>query len=252
MSNVCGIYLLKNTVNGKLYVGQSVHTGRRWHEHKKSAARGDKSPLYDSIRKYGRDAFEFVVVEVCDPLQLDEREAYWFGIYDVRNPDNGYNLLPAGQNGRVMDAATRERMSKYMRGRKHAPETVEKMRVASTGRTHSAATKRKQALAHVGKVVSPETGQKISQVLRERWATLSEEEKAVHAKARSGFTHTAQAKAKMSLCHKGVPKTAETRERMRAARLAESPEVKERRLAALCMATQKRWAEYRAQKEGAH
>lgn len=252
MPNVCGIYLLRNTVNGKLYVGQSVHTGRRWHEHKKSAARGDKSPLYDSIRKHGRDAFEFVVLEVCDPLQLDEREAYWFSAYDVRNPANGYNLLPAGQNGRVMDAATRERLSECMRGRKSTPETIEKIRAASTGRTHSAATKHKQALAHIGRVVSPQTGQKISQALRERWATLSEEEKAEHAKARSGHTHSAQAKAKRSARHKGVPKTAETRERMRAARLAEPPEVKERRLAALREATQKRWAKYRAQKEEAH
>ena len=252
MSNVCGIYLLRNTVNGKLYVGQSVHTGRRWHEHKKSAARGDKSPLYNSIRKYGCDAFEFVVVEVCDPLKLDEREEFWFSFYDVRNPSKGYNILPAGQNGRVMDEATRKWLSDSMRGRKLAPETIEKIRATNTGRKHSEATKKKQSLAHIGKVVSPHTGQKISQAVRERWATMSEEEKAEYAKARSGYTHSAQAKAKMSLCHKGVPKSAETRERMRKAFFAEPPEVKERRLAALREATQKRWAQYRAQKEGAH
>ena len=252
MSNVCGIYLLRNTVNGKLYVGQSVHAGRRWHEHKKSAARGDKSPLYNSIRKYGCDAFEFVVVEVCDPLKLDEREEYWFSFYDVRNPSKGYNILPAGQNGRVMDEATRKWLSDCMRGRKLAPETIEKIRAAGTGRKHSEATKKKQSLARTGKVVSPQTGQKISQAVRERWAAMSEEEKVEYAKVRSGYTHSAQAKEKMSLRHKGVPKSAETRERMRKAFFAETPEAKERRLAALREATQKRWAQYRAQKEGAH
>jgi hypothetical protein len=118
-------------------------------------------------------------------------------------------------------------------------------------RKHSEATKKKQSLAHIGKVVSPQTGQKISQAERERWATKSEEEKAAYAKARSGYTYSEQAKAEMSLRRKGVPKTAETRDRMRKAFFAEPPEVKERRLAALREATQKRWAQYRAQKEGA-
>lgn len=32
MSDVCGIYLIKNTMNGKVYVGQSAHINRRWRE----------------------------------------------------------------------------------------------------------------------------------------------------------------------------------------------------------------------------
>lgn len=240
--------MLKNAVNGKIYVGQSVHTWRRWHEHKKSAKRGDKSYLYDAMRKYGATAFELTVLEECDPLQFDERESYWLAFYDAQNPEKGYNYMPAGQRGRVLDAAMREKMSASMRGRKMPVEVVEKIRIANTGRKHSEETKQKIAAAHKGRTLSTESTAKLGAALKARWECMSAEEKAAYAAARSGYRHTPEARSKMSQARKGRPKSEETRARMREARRNEAPELKERRATALREANARRWAAYRAEK----
>lgn len=246
MPDVCGIYLIRNTVNGKVYVGQSVHVNRRWHEHKKCAIWGHKSHLYDAVRKYGAGAFEHLVLEECNPEMFDAREAYWMAVYDCRNPERGYNLLPAGQRGRIMDAATRERIASKLRGRKLDSERVEKMRAAALGRTHRAETREKIGDANrKPKGPNPIAGAKA----KARYAAMSDAEKAEFAALRRGRTPTPETRAKMSAAQKGRPKSEDTKARMRAARALETPETKERRVAALRAATQARWAKWRAEKE---
>lgn len=230
MRNACGIYLLRNKVNGKVYIGQSVHTWRRWHEHKKSAKRGDKSHLYDAFRKYGAEAFEYVLLEECDPLQFDARETYWVAFYDARNPEKGYNYMPAGQRGRIMDAEMREKMSASMRGRKLAPEVVEKIRQANTGRKHSEEARRKISQANRGRINNPDAIARTAAKLRARWEAMSPEDKAAYAAARTGHKWPEEARQRMSAQRKGKKKSEETRAKM-------------------CEASRRRWAAYRAAKE---
>ena len=52
-----GIYIFKNKINGKVYIGQSVNIAKRYIKHK-FACNNIKSkeynyPLYVAIRKYG-------------------------------------------------------------------------------------------------------------------------------------------------------------------------------------------------------
>jgi len=158
MIDVSGIYLIRNQINVKVYVGQSIHIWRRWYEHKKSAKRGDKSHLYehkksakrgdkshlyDAIRKYSVEAFTHELFEECQPELFDEREAYWMTHYDCRNPNKGYNLMPAGQRGRVMDDDCRERIASKLRGRKRDPEVVRRIAEKARGKKHSDETKQK-------------------------------------------------------------------------------------------------------------
>ncbi len=143
MIDVSGIYLIRNQINVKVYVGQSIHIWRRWYEHKKSAKRGDKSHLYDAIRKYSVEAFTHELFEECQPELFDEREAYWMTHYDCRNPNKGYNLMPAGQRGRVMDDDCRERIASKLRGRKRDPEVVRRIAEKARGNKHSDETKQK-------------------------------------------------------------------------------------------------------------
>jgi group I intron endonuclease len=246
MTDTCGIYLIRNTVNGKVYVGQSVHIRWRWYEHKKCAKWGHKSHLYSAIRAYGADAFTHETLEECEPHQFDEREAYWMDFYDCRNPEKGYNLLPAGQRGRVMDAECRDRIAAKLRGRKLSPERVEKMRLYGTGRTHSEETKRKIGEAN-RKPKGPNP--KLAEALKARYAALSAEEKAAYAAKRSGYTHSDAARLAMSVASKGKPKPEATKQKHRERMANEPADVKERRLAALRAVTQARWAKWRAEKE---
>lgn len=124
MKDVCGIYVLRNTVNGKIYVGQSVNILNRWYSHRKSANAGKKSHLYDSMRKYGLSAFSIQIMEECTPEQLDEREAYWMDFFDAIN--TGYNMMPAGQNGRVMTDELRKWLSENSKKWKPTPEILER------------------------------------------------------------------------------------------------------------------------------
>lgn len=110
-AETCGIYVLRNLVNGKVYVGQSVHVAKRFAQHQKAARRGAKSHLYDAMRLYEGGSFVCEVLEECDPTSLDEREAFWIERLESRDPSKGYNFMPAGQRGRVMDEAMRGRLN---------------------------------------------------------------------------------------------------------------------------------------------
>ena len=87
-----GIYKITNQINGKSYIGQSIHIEQRWEEHlyKSSYSSLIKYALY----KYGINNFTFEVVEECKQEELDEREQYWIQYYDSFN--NGYNLTMGG------------------------------------------------------------------------------------------------------------------------------------------------------------
>ena len=46
----CGIYIIKNKINDKVYIGQSVDIICRWYAHKNSA-NGNKQDSYTKIHK---------------------------------------------------------------------------------------------------------------------------------------------------------------------------------------------------------
>lgn len=93
------IYRVVNRVNGKSYIGQTIHTIEwRWNTHLLSAYNnrmGDHNVLFHrAIRKYGIDAFEVMEIEKCDNSILNEREKYWIKKYNSYG--NGYNLTIGG------------------------------------------------------------------------------------------------------------------------------------------------------------
>ena len=84
-----GVYLITNKVNGKKYVGASVKINQRLSNHmNRDAKRYYYHPFYEDVRTYGKDGFDFQVLEVCDKSVLLEREQYW---YDELKPE--YNLV---------------------------------------------------------------------------------------------------------------------------------------------------------------
>lgn len=94
------IYLIKNIVTNKYYVGQTRLRNPiiRWKDHVDSAyIKKEEYHLYQSMRKYGLSNFVFQVIEDGILLKdLDIKEKYYIDYYDSYN--NGYNNTIGGQD----------------------------------------------------------------------------------------------------------------------------------------------------------
>ena len=84
-----GIYKITNLINGKHYIGQSIHIERRWVEH---CIPSSRSLIGKAIRKYGKEQFSFQVLEECSQDQLNEKEEYYIKQFNSVVP-NGYNIM---------------------------------------------------------------------------------------------------------------------------------------------------------------
>lgn len=104
MNDKCGIYIIKNDINNKVYIGQSINIHKRIQEHFwKSECNKDvsyNSALHSAIRKYGKEHFYYEILEECDASLLDEKERIYITQYNSISP-NGYNILSGGQQYRT-------------------------------------------------------------------------------------------------------------------------------------------------------
>lgn len=101
-----GIYCIKNTINGKCYIGQSIKLQKRLKAHFNCW----QNPIYEHIvlykafKKYGIDNFEIIILHTFKDslgwrikVQLDELEKKYIKEYDSYN--NGYNSTIGGDGG---------------------------------------------------------------------------------------------------------------------------------------------------------
>lgn len=90
------IYIIKNTVNGKVYIGQTrTSVNQRWREHLRHAQYGDQL-INRAMKKYGVDKFYVETLEICDVEDLDEREMYYIDLFDSTDKLKGYNVSIGG------------------------------------------------------------------------------------------------------------------------------------------------------------
>lgn len=85
---VSGIYRITCKVDGRLYIGKSVHIADRWVTHFKRACGVETETtnlLYPAMRKIGVENFSFEIIERDIPEdRLSEREKYWQQFYDAK------------------------------------------------------------------------------------------------------------------------------------------------------------------------
>ena len=112
--------MIKNNINNKSYIGQSINIENRWTHHKSELNnnRHINDYLQNAWNKYGEDNFSFIVIEECKESELNEKEIYYINKYNSMN--NGYNLCEGG-NG--------------IRGYRHTKEEIEKMRMIQNPKT---------------------------------------------------------------------------------------------------------------------
>lgn len=98
------IYKLTNTVNGKVYIGQtSISFKKRLLKHiydARTESKRRKHYLQRALVKYGFDNFTVEILETCDKEKLDEREIYWIAHFKATDPKLGYNCTYGGQGNR--------------------------------------------------------------------------------------------------------------------------------------------------------
>jgi group I intron endonuclease len=127
------IYLIRNKVNGKCYVGQAAKyvskvnrkwgTIGRWKSHIREAfgdCRDHCLLLNQALRKYRVEAFEVSTTCECFLEEMNEHEKKYIEEYNSRVP-NGYNLREGGSNGKATEE-TRRKQSEYRKGKKHSEE----------------------------------------------------------------------------------------------------------------------------------
>lgn len=94
------IYKYTNTINNKVYIGQTTRPFVRNEQHKGCKP---EFPFGIAIHKYGWQAFQYSVLELAyadsqEELseQLNDLEIYYIAKYDTHNVKNGYNCTDGG------------------------------------------------------------------------------------------------------------------------------------------------------------
>lgn len=125
-----GIYQIRNTINGKRYVGSAKCFRVRWNAHRANLRKGaHHSPhLQSSWEKNGEGAFAFEILELCVPRELLAREQVWI---DRLKP--AFNVCRVAGNtlGRKCSPETRARIGARLLGAKMPPRTDEYRRAMS-------------------------------------------------------------------------------------------------------------------------
>jgi len=199
-----GIYCIKNTLNNKVYVGQSVDIEARIATHFVNADTGRKtSHLYNAINKYGREHFEPSILCITpDRTLLNELEYKWIIALDACNREKGYNI-------RIENGTT------YV----HSDETKQKMSDAAIGKvftdSHKANIRTKYKKGHN---VDPYVLQKRTDAIRLAWkegrhsgntSATSTSFKKGHVPHNLGKTFSDETKAKQRAAKLGKSQTPE-------------------------------------------
>ena len=193
-----GIYMIRNRLDGRVYVGQAANLGLRQMQHVRALRRGDHRNIRMQ-RAYERDgeaAFGFFVLERCAPEKLTEREQFWIDAHSYV-----YNICPAAGSslGVKRSAETRAKLSAAKTGKKTGPRSREAVEKALATRAARWAITPKSP-------GSPEACARRAAAQRARWAAIPK--KKMSAEARERMSQSAKNRAI------NPPRSSEARARM--------------------------------------
>ena len=209
-----GVYIIKNVMNNKVYVGSSANVKRRRNLHMYELSNGIHHcrHLQNAFNKYGENSFEFLVVKTID--KIDDKDKLRKNLVEAEQLvldaiDNGmlYNTAPIAESClgikktplqieemRTSRLKIRDYLSKMMNSPKYKKLLHDKCsgkNNAMYGKTHTSEAKKKMHLA-------------MQERLKNGWIAPFR-----------GRTHTHEAKIKIGLASKGRKKKPETIERFK-------------------------------------
>lgn len=128
------VYKIVNTVNNRIYIGQTTDIETRWYNHRYELKNNTHSNIHlqsDWNSQY-KDDFDFNILKECNSKEeLLEVEKLYVKKYKSNNMIYGYNLTSGGKDGNLNEEV-KHRMSIGKRGSKSdlTIEQVEKIKMA--------------------------------------------------------------------------------------------------------------------------
>lgn len=173
-----GIYRILNKINGKIYIGSATTIAHRWNRHRSdlNLNRHDNEHLQLSWNKYGENAFEFMIVQICEKEELLKWEQLWFETTNCCDNKIGYNKCTKAESriGIKMSDKSRAKMSASRKGKPYtenekARKGFQKGNTLSKGIARSEEHKQKLSYFHKGRPRPQEVKDKIkaSHILRQ-------------------------------------------------------------------------------------
>lgn len=162
---IIGIYAIINTLNNKIYIGQSSNMFDRLHRHFKKLKNGkhENQHLQNSFNKYGENVFSISILEECYINELTTKEQLWLDSFD---DNEKYNIC---------------KIAGTTLGYKHSKENKilislkSKGNKSALGYRHTEATKALLSACSKNHVVKDETKIKLGDKLGKKVAQICKE-----------------------------------------------------------------------------
>lgn len=207
------IYLIRNKINGKCYVGQTKTSIKERISSHLSCSKHRRyiyKPLYDDINKFGWEMFEVETLCECESFSdLNNKEQCYIDIYDSYN--NGYNLTRGGSgcHGHKVSDETKKKISAFNKGKVISDE--HRRKISQNNSMYREECRRKVSDSMKDRVLSDETKKKISDFNKGK--TLSDETKQKISDSSKGRIVSDKTREKLSASSK-LSLTQETREKL--------------------------------------
>lgn len=135
-----GIYAIRNTINGKIYIGQTKDLHHRMIAHISLSRKiNEKSqPIHKAIAKYGEENFVFYPLIIEQNVSRKQLNIWEKEIINTFKKDNFilYNCVEGGYGGDLGEES-RNKISKKLKGRIFTKEWREKISKALKGKKRS-------------------------------------------------------------------------------------------------------------------
>jgi group I intron endonuclease len=132
--NQSGIYCIRNKVNNKVYIGKAKCIYKRIRQHinnlNKKNRDDENDHLINAWHKYGRENFEYFVVEYVPFDLLKTQELYWQTSYNCTDRNKGYNIRLDSETNCIISEETRSKCSEAQIKRFKDPK--ERLKVSHT------------------------------------------------------------------------------------------------------------------------
>lgn len=138
------IYIRKNLINGKCYIGQTKNIVSRNYNWKHEKIYGN-SIITKDRDLYGFDSFELAILKECDDSESDKWENYYIKQYNTLFP-NGYNITNGGIRGWHHTEESKHKMSEVKK------ELYKTNKPYWYGKTRSVRDKEKMSASHMKQV----------------------------------------------------------------------------------------------------
>lgn len=161
----CGIYQIRNELNGRVYVGSAIDMPKRHYQHWHKLSHGEHHNAYLQAdwNKCGSGAFKFECLElVGNRVDLLEREQFWLDqkhdsqihCYNIRKLASSNLGIKYSKESCMRLSESHKGKSSRGKGYSLSDETKNKLRAVNLGKTVSVETKAKIALTMSGKAKS--------------------------------------------------------------------------------------------------